>query len=890
MSRSRRAPIVCLLGLAIARNYRNEILADLLEDERQLRATGASKWRARLALYAQLIRSAVDSRKASRDGNSPSIRARNRALSGLGADFKIAWRLHRSRPVPTLLAVLTLALASGANTTLFSVANAVLWRPLPFNDPGTLVFVWDVGTDGARRPLPPARGLDFRNSQALSDLALVGHRSFVVSDAGPPEEWRGASVSGNFFDVLGTTAALGRTFHEREVSRDVVVLSHRLWRTRFAADPSVVGRTFTMNGRPRVVLGVMGEDFYWPAITAEPGPVDAPLCWAMADGTDVPEGATRSAADARLDRNTSYLRAVARLAPHTDLSAAQAEIAAHASRLGREHPQTDANRTATVVPAMDQLFGSFRRPMLLLVASTLLVVLIAGANVANLLLIRLSSRGRELSVRLALGATGARVTRQIVIEGLTLAAAGAVIGLVVAKLSFGTIAALAPETIGRLDRLTLDPRPLAMSVAVTVGTGLVVGMIPGLALTRRKRRLTAGSRGDVSAGGARLRHGLVIAEIALALVLVIGATLFSESLLRLRRVDVGFDPSRLLTFNVMTSGRRPDGNQSAYFDELLHRIRQVPGVSAAAGAVTLPIGGDDFGTRLTVEGQPSPQPGNEPRIGYQIVTPGWFETLGLRLRGRDFRLSDDGTHGQVVIVNETFARTAWPGTDPIGRRIRKGRNPANPWMTVVGVVSDVRHSGPGKPPRPEVFEPYYQTSLSFVAIAVRTGSDPRQFVAPIRSAIADVDSRQPMSDVATMEEHLADAYGDLRFLSVLTLSFGALALLLAAMGVYGVVGCATAQRMREFGVRLALGATPRGLARLVFTGGLRTVVIGLALGAALALGFSEAIRGLLFETAPTNPFVYATAVIVLLVAALLALWMPARRASQADPIDVLRAD
>ena len=528
--------------------------------------------------------------------------------------------------------------------------------------------------------------------------------------------------------------------------------------------------------------------------------------------------------------------------------------------------------------------------MLLLVASTLLVMLIAAANVANLLLIRLSGRGQEMSVRFALGATGLRVARQVAVEGLSLAAAGAALGLVIARLSFESITRLAPETIGRLDQLTLDPRPLALSIIVALFAGLLVGIVPGLALARRKRRLAAGPRGDVSAGGARLRQALVVTEIALALVLVIGAALFSESLLRLRRVDVGFEPSSLLTFNVTTSGRRAAANQSAYFDELVHRIRQIPGVSAAAGAVTLPIGGDDFGARLTIEGQPAPEPGAEPRIGYQIVTPGWFETLGLRLRGRDFVVSDDGSHGQVVIVNETFARTTWPNDDPIGRRIRKGRSPANPWMSVVGVVSDVRHAGPGKPPRPEIFEPYSQTSMSFVALAVRAEGDPRLLVAPIRTAIAEVDPAQPISDVATMEEHLADAYGDLRFLSILTLTFGGLALLLAAMGVYGVVGSATAQRMREFGVRVALGATPRGLARLVFTGGLRTVAVGLALGGALAFGLSRAVGGLLFETAPTDPIVYATAVLVLTVAAVLALWIPARRAAHADPVDVLRAD
>ncbi len=892
MSRWSLSPIVALLRALIARAYRDDVAADLLEDERTAIANGRSRVRARLTLYRQLVRSAIDSRVVSRanDGDQTDRLPIARLWTGVSTDLAMAWRLHRSRPGLTAIALLTLALASGANTTLFSAANAVLWRPLPFAAPEQLVFVWDVSATGARQPLAPARGLDLRQSHSLAGVALISHRSFVVTGAGPAEEWRGASVSGNFFEVLGAPAAIGRTFQPRETSRDVVVLSNRLWRARFGGDPAIVGRTLTMSGRSRLVLGVMSEDFYWPAITAEPGPVDPPQFWTMADESDIPDVATRGGAGGRLDRNTSYLRAVARLAASADIASASAEMTALAARLANEHPQTDANRTLTVVAAKEQLFGALHRPMLFLIGSTLLVLLVAAANVANLLLIRLSGRSRELAVRLALGATPGRVIRQLALEGFLLAAAGAAVGLVIAKLSFESIVRLAPDTIGRLDQLALDVRPLALAFVVTAVTGWLLGIIPGLGLTHRGQRLLAGPRGDITTGRARVRQALVVTEVALALVLVIGAALFGESLMRLRRVDVGFDPSRLLTFDITLSGPRASGNPAAHFAEMLRRIRDIPGVSAAAGAVTLPIGGDDFGTRLMVEGQPPPAPGAEPRIGYQIVTPGWFETLGLRLRGRDFGAADDGTRGQVLIVNESFARTAWPNVDPIGRRIRRGRNPANPWMTVVGVVSDVRHSGPGKPPRPEMYEPYSQTSLPFVAIAVRGDRDPRLLLGEIRKAITELDPEQPLADVATMEEHLAHAYGDLRFLSLLTTAFGGLALLLAALGVYGVVGSATAQRMREFGVRMALGATPRGLARLVFTGGLRTVVVGLLLGGALALASSRAVAGLLFETAPTDPVVYGTAMLVLLLAAVLALWLPARRASHADPVDVLRSE
>lgn len=880
--------LVRVLALGIARPYRDDVVADLLEEERQTRAAGQSALPARAQLYGQLIRSAIDSHFISRERHQGRASVRP-VVMGLGADIRAAWRQFRHRPALCAAALLTLALATGANTALFSVANAVLWQPLPFSEPGRLVFVWDVGANGSRQPLAPARGLDFRQSRSLAALALISHRSFVITGLGPAEQWRGASVSSNFFDVLGTAAAVGRTFHERELSRDAVVLSHTLWQTRFGGNESVVGQTITMNGRARVVLGVMGRDFFWPAVTADPGRIDAPMFWTMADESDVPDGATRTG-DARLDRNTGYLRAVARLAPAADLTSARAEIAASATRLAKDHPQTDANRTATLVPAAEQFFGAVRRPMLLLVGSTLLVVLIAAANVANLLLIRLAGRARELTVRVALGATGARVLRQLAIEGLMLAMAGAALGLIVARISFETIVRLAPDTIGRVDRLALDLRPLALAVIVSMAIGMMLAIVPALAVWRRNRRLNDASRGEISSSRTRLRDGLVVAEIALAVVLVTGAMLFGESLLRLRRVDVGFNPSNLLTFDITLSGNRANVPPGPYFDELLARVRKIPGVRAAAGAVTLPIGGDDFGARLTVDGQPPPLPGAEPRIGYQIVTPGWFETLGLRLRGRDFRASDDGSHGGVLIVNETFARATWPASEAIGRRVRKGRNPGNPWMTVVGVASDVRHAGPAKPPRPEIYEPYSQTSLPFVAVAVRTDRDPGSLAGDLRRAIAQFDPEVPVAALATMEEHLTRTYGSLRFLSILTLVFGVLALLLAAIGVYGVVGAATAQRMREFGVRTALGATPRRLAGLVFAHGMRPIAIGLLIGCSVAFVTSRALAGLLFETAPADPRVYASAVVVLLGAGALALWTPARRAARTDAAIVLRSD
>ena len=757
-----------------------------------------------------------------------------------------------------------------------------------------MIFIWDQRTNNRPEPFAPGRALDVRTrTRALEDAALIGHASMTVLGLGAPERWAGASVSASFFDVLGAPPELGQTFHRADRGRDFVVLSHRLWATRFGSDPSLVGRSLTMNGRPRLVVGVMPADFFWPSITAQPSAFDGPDFWTSAPANDVPEGPVPTGDDFAANRTTGFLRLVARLTPDATRASAQAELTSVARDLAREYPATDEGHGLTTASVDEQFFGGVRTPMLFLAWASALVVLLACVNVANLLVMRLPSRARELAIRVALGAGRGRLARQLLTEGLLLAVAGGLAGVALARVSLGALVALAPSGLGRLDAVSINLPVLLVSAAFVLACGLALGLVPALIVWRVRPMAELRTSGVSLSTRPGFRHALVACEVALAVTLVVGAALFGESLLRLRRVDVGFDTKNLLTFDVALVGARAEyqARQVAFFEEMFASIRALPDVRAAGGAVTLPIGGDDFGAPVFPEGQPIPARGAERHVGFQIVGAGWFDTLGMRVvSGRDFTAQDAHRDAPVAMVNQTMASTVWPGQDPIGRRFRLSANGTRPWLTVVGVVSDIHHLGPSVPPRPEMYEPYYQNSLPFLAVAVRTAHDPLAVVPAIRAAIARLDSTQPISGVNTMAQHLTRAYGDEAFLSTLTVGFGALALGLAIVGVYGVVGWSSAQRTREFGLRCALGATPASVSALVVRQGLRPVIVGAVAGTGAALMLSRSIRGLLFDTAPADPALYAMAVAAVVLAAALACWIPARRAGRIDPVRALTAE
>jgi len=865
--------MIVLLSRLIPARYRAEVMADLRE-----RHHG---W----GLLLAVLRSARDARQA---GHEPGAHW----FAGLGPDLRGAWRSLAARPGASMSLVLILALAMALNTAMAAVGYAVLYRPLPFSNPERIVFVWNSSPASPMETLTPARALDLRAQvSAFESAALIGHMSFTVSDRGPAQRWYGASVSSSFFDVVGTPAHVGRTFQATEADRNVVVLSHQLWLDQFGGDPRVVGSRVTMNGTPRTIVGVMGPDFYWPSITSDTTANNPPLFWTCAPPHDVPERAMAFDEDITRNRTMGFLRMVARLKPRTSVDQASQEASAVAARLGAEYPLADGGRGVQLVDPHSQLFGSVRSPLTLIFVASALVVLAACVNVGCLLLVRQSSRQREFAVRTAIGAGRARLVRALSLEALLLSSAAGVAGLLGATALVRVIVRLAPPTVGRLEEVSISWPVMALAAGVVLLVSLVLGVVSGLVFWRDRASQDLRAHGSASAGRSRTRQALVALECALAMALLAGAALFARSLITLEHVDVGLNPDRLLTFDMQLTGERAEyqREQLAFYDQMFERVRALPGVTAASGALTLPIGGDDFGAGAFPEGRPIPPPGESARVGFQIVWDNWFDTLGMRLtRGRDFGPLDLGSSTQVAVINERLAQQLWPDGDPLGRRLKYARQDDAPWLTVVGVVSDVRHYGPGEPARPEIYLPYRQMTQAMMAVAIRTTGDPMALVADVRAAIAAVDPTQPMSGVDTMAQHLDRTFGRARFLSQLTLAFGMSACLLTVIGIFGVTSYTVSQRTREFGVRSALGATPSVMLRDVLRQSLGPVVVGIGAGLVLAAWTARMAASLLHDTPWSDPVAYAVAAGVLAVTTVVAVLIPARRASQVDPVLALR--
>jgi putative ABC transport system permease protein len=798
-------------------------------------------------------------------------------------------------PAFTVVALLTLALGIGANSAIFSVINAVLLKPLPFPEAERLVFLWSAsGTQPVN--LVPGRMIDFRERlTSIERLAGIGHLSVNLTGGGDAERLPASSVSSNFFDVLGARALLGEPFHSNRAHPDEVVLSYGLWVRRFASDPGIVGRDITLNGRPRRVTAVMPREFAWPAITSR-GSSNAtpPELWIPAAANDIPRTpADDPSENLSSDRRIGFLRAVARLKPGVTVAQAQSEIGALAVRLASEYPRDDADLGAVLQPLRTQLFGVVRQPLLILAGAVGFVLAISCANAASLLLGRASARRREVAMRLALGASRYRIVRQVLTESLVLALGGAAAGLLVAVWARSSLVALAPSDIPRLNDAGIDLSVLVFTLGASMLTGVLFGIVPAWQVSTGT--LTAdlndgSSRGSTGPRSGRTRDVLVAGQIAVALVLLVGAGLLLRSFTSLTRVDTGIDTRNLLTFEMALSGARGStpASQIAFYDDTLSAIRAQPGVRAAGAAVTLPIGGDDFGLQYFVEGRA--ETGAQPSsAGYQAVTPGYFDTMGIRVRsGRDFRASDARDAPPVVIVNETLARQQWPGADPVGKRVRLGRDAAAAWLTVIGMVADIRHMGPASPPRPELYQPVAQRPFSFMAFVVRTEQDPRSLVPSLRAAIARLDPAQPISRVSTMSEHIERSLSRPHFMSTLIAAFGVLALTLSIVGIYSVMAYSVTQRTREIAIRTALGARRGDVLRLVLTKAVWLSAAGVTVGLLASSMLTRVLVGQLFGVTATDPLTYLSAVALLVVVALLAGAIPAARAARIEPTKALR--
>ncbi len=806
-------------------------------------------------------------------------------------DVVYALRGLRKAPVFTAVAVVTLALGIGANTAIFSVVNAALLRPLPFAEPGRLVFLWNKTPAGLPNPLTPQRMLDFRRQMtSFERSAAIAHISYTLTGGGEAELIPGASVSSSFFDVLGAPPLLGDPFHDGRADPSAVVLSHGLWVRRFGGDPSIVGRTIALNGRARVVVAIMRSDFLWPFINSSPAMNSGPELWVPGGIGDVPRAAIDEDLDLTANRTAGYVRLVARLKPGLTPDQADAEARALGDRLAREHTE-DGGNSGMVVAMREQFFGSLQRPLYLLAGVVGFVLAIACANVASLLLGLGAARRRDLALRRALGASRLRLVRQLLTESTVLAAAGAIAGVVLAWWGTAALLRIAPPDLASAGA-AFDTRVLGFTVAAALVSGIAFGILPAVQFSQGDLSGALAEGATRTTGSRRsgaVRDALVVGEIAVALVLLVGSVLLIRSFAALSRVDTGIDTRNLLTFDIKLAGPRAEyqARQVEFYAALQRRLEALPGVIAAGSAVTLPIGGDDFGTGYYVEGRPTPRPGHEPHAGYQMVMPGFFKAMGIPITsGRDVRDSDTRTAPPVALVNESLARQQWPGEDAVGKRVRF--NDDGVWMTVVGVVGDIRHLGPAVPPRPELYQPSTQRSFSFMAFVVRTAGDPYAAVPAIRRAVAELDPALPLAHVKTMDDHIAGALARPKFISTLVTLFGALAVTLALVGIYGMMSWAVSERQREFAIRVALGVRGPALLGLVLRKAALLAALGTAIGLIAARAASGILTGLLFGVPATDPMAFAFAAAGLVAVAIAACSVPATRALRADPVTLLR--
>ncbi|MCA1818147.1 MAG: ABC transporter permease [Acidobacteria bacterium] len=809
---------------------------------------------------------------------------RTNVLGDLGQDLRFGLRVLMKQPGFTAIAVVALALGVGANSAIFSVVNTVLLRPLPYQDPGRLVLVFEDNTKrGYPRDTPaPANYFDWRDQNRVFEaMAAMAEVSLNLSGDGEPERLDGHRVSASLFPILGVSPQLGRWFSAEEDQPGagrVVVLSDALWRRRFGGDRGIVGKSITLNGAGFQVIGVMPAGFQFPS---------------REDQFWIPIAFTQQQA-AR--RGSHYLDVVARLRDGVTLAQARAEMTTIAARLQQQYPEENTDVGAAVVPLQEQLVGKIKPALLVLLGAVGFVLLVACANVANLLLARAAARQKEIATRIALGASRLRLVRQLLTESVLLAAVGGGVGLLLAAWGVRALKAFIPDTISQAKEIAIDVRVLVFTLLVSLLTGLVFGLAPALQATRFNLNETLKEGGRDSASGSRgnrIRAALVVAEVAISLVLLVGAGLLVNSFMRLRGVDPGFRPANLLTMRVVPSPQKyPDlARHTAFYTELLRRVEALPGVRSASVASQIPLIAQGDSEGLLFEGRPDPPAGEPNIVATRVVSPHYFETMGIRLlRGRAFTDRDRADSPSVAVISETMARRYWPGEDPLNKRFSFGRARTDEdWVTVVGVANDVRQFGLDAEVKPQVYIAYPQIDGFYPRyLIVSTSVEPHGVASAVRGAVWEVDRDQPVSDVLTMEEVLGESIARQRFSTLLLGVFAGVALLLAAVGIYGVMSYAVAQRTHEIGIRMALGAQTRDVLKLAVGQGLKLVLVGVAIGIVASLALTRLMASLLYGVSATDPVTFAAITLVLVGVAALASYIPARRATKVDPLVALR--
>jgi putative ABC transport system permease protein len=801
-------------------------------------------------------------------------------------DVRYGLRGLRRNHAFTAVAVASLALGIGANTAIFSVVNAVLLKPPPLRDADRLVMVWteQPKIGAVHDEVPPATYADWKaQNHSFDEMAALTWLSFNITGDGEPEKVSAYGVTANLFPMLGVEPALGRTFladEDRPGGAKVVVLSYGLWQRRYGGDPSVVGREILLNGEKYTVVGVMPRDFQF--LQSYVG------LWVPAALS--PEVLSR--------RNENSLDVLARLRPGVTAEQASADIAAISARIAHDYPDAAEGQESSVIPLREQLSGGARGQLLLLLAAVGFVLLIACANVANLLLARAARRRKEIAVRTALGASRLRLARQLLTESVLLSVTGGALGLLLAAWGFEFLRRLIPDALALSTELKLSLPVLAYATAVSFATGVLFGLAPALRASKADVADALKQGGGRTGLGTsdRLRGALVVAEVALSLVLLVGAGLLIQTIFGLRAQYAELHPSQLLTVRTVLPQNKyaAPARRAQFYDDVLARVERLPGVVSAGYTTSVPLQWKGGSNGFRIEGV-EPPPGVIENAVHRQVSAHYLETVGLRLRGgRYFDEHDDARSQPVVIINETMARQFWNGESPLGRRISFGEgDDAEPWRTIVGVVADVRQMGMDAPVKAEMYIPYRQIkTFPFYKprdLVVRTaGGDPLALVPAVRSEIHAVDPDQPLSNIATMEEQLGEETASRGLAMRLLSAFAALALLLAAVGIYGVLAYFVEQHVPEIGVRLALGAQPRYILGLVLKKGMALALGGVALGLAASLALARVMSGLLFGVSATDPKTYALISLLIAAAAFVACYLPARRATKVDPMVALR--
>lgn len=810
-------------------------------------------------------------------------------------DARYGVRMLVKNPGFTAVGVLTLALGVGANTAIFSVVNGVLLKPLPYHDPGRIVTVLHDGWG----PVAPADFLDWRSqNRSFERMAAAEAWGGTLTGGDRPEAIPGIRLGEGLLELLGVPPLFGRMFQadDYQPGHDrVLILSYALWIRHFGASPSVIGQTVTLDSQPYTVIGIMPRDFRFAPFWVTKSEMWAPL--------SLTERANR--------RDWNSLRVFARLMPGVSRERAQADMDTICRRLEQAYPDTNKGRTVRVDSLLDKVVGDIRRALLVLLGAVVFVLLIACANVANLLLVRAAAREKEMAIRTALGAGRWRTIRQLLTESLVLASLAGLLGL--AAGFFGVImlksylqgsASTFTLRLPRVEDITIDPPTLLFSLAIALLTGLVFGLAPALHAAKADLQGTLKESGRSMSSGQRsrrVRAALVVAEVGLALVMLSGAGLLMRSFLRLAAVDPGFEPKNVLTMTVSLAGQNDfvGPKRIAFYEQLFQRIEALPGVQSASAVNHLPLAGDAWGFGITIEGRPLPAAGEGVGAVFRVCRPRYCRTMGMSfVRGRDFSNQDGLGSPGVVIINENLARRQFANDDPLGKRLTLDDPRGNPnWLTIVGVVKDAKQTSWTGEPSNEIYLPWSQSKgyveetgghIAYMTLVIRTAGYPRSLVGAVQSAVWGLNRNAPVSSIMTMEEVVANAVWQQRFNLVLIGLFAALALVLATVGIYGVMAYSVAQRTQEIGIRLALGAQRGDLVRLVVTEGMRLTVLGLVIGLFGALALTRMMTSLLYQVNTTDPVTFAGVIFALASVSVLACYLPARRATRVDPMVALR--